>query len=255
MTDLLLDGLATRYLDGYRSSLPLLRRGIDACLHDREPGMQLAEWVTLIPTLPPEVWDDARWHQPTTHLIAMTRAAGGLLNFPMALDYRASFEVHAGDLAASAILEESGAIKEATGSTPALTEIELAAWRGHEAPALELIETSIDFWTARSDGRWISLAEYARAVLFNGLGRYHVALNAARHACEHEDLGMFGWALAELVEASVRSGDLDLAADGMRRLAERTGAAGTDWALGVEARAHARSSPTATTPTRSIASR
>jgi ATP/maltotriose-dependent transcriptional regulator MalT len=240
VTDLLLDGLATRCIDGYRAAVPLLRQAIDACVHEREPGGQLTEWVVFIPILAPEIWDDEVWHRLTTHLIELSRAAGGFLNTPMALDYRASFDIHAGQFAdASALLEESAAIKEATGSTPALTAIELAAWRGQEAQALELIEASIQFWTERRDGRWVSLAEYARAVLFNGLCRYDAALNAAQRACEYEDLGMVGWALAELVEAGVRTGNVDVAADGARRLEEQTRAAGTGWALGVEARSRA----------------
>lgn len=240
VTDLLLDGLATRYLDGYRAALPGLRHAIQACEQLREPGLQLAEWVVFIATVPPEVWDDDGWHLLTTHVVTLSREAGGPLNIPMALDYRASFEVHAGQLAAAtALLEEAAALKEATGSTPALTPIELAAWRGRESRALEVIETSIHFWSGRGDGRWISLAEYARAVLYNGLGRYEAALDAARRALEFEDFGLVGWALVELVEASARSGRFDMAEDGVRRLEQQTTAAGTPWALGVEARSRA----------------
>jgi DNA-binding CsgD family transcriptional regulator len=47
------------------------------------------------------------------------------------------------------------------------------------------------------------------------------------------------WATAELVEAAVRSGHNDVAADALRRLAETTTSSGTDWALGVEARSRA----------------
>src|SRR6185295_1062973 len=47
------------------------------------------------------------------------------------------------------------------------------------------------------------------------------------------------WALVELIEAAVRSGEPELAADALRRLSEATGAAGTDWALGIEARSRA----------------
>ena len=47
------------------------------------------------------------------------------------------------------------------------------------------------------------------------------------------------WASAELIEAAVRSGNTDLAAGVLRRLAGVTGAAGTDWALGIEARSRA----------------
>jgi DNA-binding CsgD family transcriptional regulator len=76
-------------------------------------------------------------------------------------------------------------------------------------------------------------------VLYNGLGRYPTALAAAQRACEYEDLGVFGWALVELVEAGARSGTYEVAAAALERLAERTRASGTDWALGIEARSRA----------------
>ena len=56
----------------------------------------------------------------------------------------------------------------------------LAAWRGEEAQASELIEAGVRDATARGEGRAIALAEYATAVLYNGLGRYEAALAAAR---------------------------------------------------------------------------
>ena len=77
------------------------------------------------------------------------------------------------------------------------------------------------------------------AVLDNGLGRYQAALTAAQRACEHDDLGLVGWALIELVEASARSDRPQVAAAALGQLGERTHAAGTDWALGIEARSHA----------------
>jgi DNA-binding CsgD family transcriptional regulator len=73
----------------------------------------------------------------------------------------------------------------------------------------------------------------------NGLGLYEPALAAAQQACEHDDRGLFGWALIELVEAGARSGARELAAAALRPLEERTRAAGTDWALGVAARSRA----------------
>ena len=45
--------------------------------------------------------------------------------------------------------------------------------------------------------------------------------------------------MAELAEAAVRSGERQLAGLALERLAETTRAAGTDWALGIEARSRA----------------
>jgi hypothetical protein len=44
---------------------------------------------------------------------------------------------------------------------------------------------------------------------------------------------------AELIEAAARSGERELAELALERLAETTSAAGTDWALGIEARSRA----------------
>ena len=47
------------------------------------------------------------------------------------------------------------------------------------------------------------------------------------------------WALHELVEAAMHMGDTELARDALERLAETTQPAGTDFALGIEARCRA----------------
>ena len=77
-------------------------------------------------------------------------------------------------------------------------------------------------------------------MLNNGLGSYETAMQAAQRAtvCSVE-MVVPGWAAAELVEAAVRSGHNDVAADALRQLAERTTPCGTDWARGVEARSRA----------------
>jgi DNA-binding CsgD family transcriptional regulator len=52
-------------------------------------------------------------------------------------------------------------------------------------------------------------------------------------------LGLFGWALIELVEAGVRTGEPDTAAAASGQLDQRTRASGTEWALGIAARSRA----------------
>ena len=98
----------------------------------------------------------------------------------------------------------------------------LAAWRGEEPRALDLIEAVVQDATARGGGRELGLARYATAVLHNGLGGYEAALAGARRACEYEDLGFFGWSLAELVEAGARSGASDEASAALTTPAGRT---------------------------------
>jgi DNA-binding CsgD family transcriptional regulator len=115
----------------------------------------------------------------------------------------------------------------------------LAAWRGVETGTHEYFKWALENAIARGEGRGIGAVGYFNAVLYNGLGRYEDALASTRQACEYEDMGVFGFCLVELVEAGGRSGAHEEAAAALRRLEERTSAAGTDWALGVQAWARA----------------
>jgi DNA-binding CsgD family transcriptional regulator len=239
--DVLLDGLATRFTDGYVAGVPPLRRALHAFVREEGRRQDELAWLLLASPVAHEAWDDEAADRLTARSVARARDAGALTILPIALEYRAGVHFHSGELAAaSALIEEANAISEATGNTPLVyASLVLAAWRGQEASTVELIEASIRDATARGEGRVISLMEYARAVLYNSLGRYQAALAAAERACEHEDLGLFAWPLTELIEASARTGSLDVAAAAFRRLEQRTRAGGTDWALGIEAASRA----------------
>ena len=76
-------------------------------------------------------------------------------------------------------------------------------------------------------------------MLHNGLGRYGAALGPAQSASGRDELMASVWSLPELVEAAVRCGNMELAAAALERLTKRTRAAGTELALGVEARSRA----------------
>jgi DNA-binding CsgD family transcriptional regulator len=239
--DLLLDGLAIRFTDGYTASLPVLSRALDAFVRDRHQTRWGRRWLWLGWPVANEVWDDGAWHALTTWAVRVTRDEGELTLLPSALLYRAGVHVFAGEFAAaSELIEEATAISRTIGVTPH-TQVApvLAAWRGDEARASELIESAVADASARGEGRAITLAECARAALYNGLARYEDALDAAERACEYEDLGLAGWSLVELIEAASRCGRRDVAAPALRRLEERTGAAGTDFALGMRAFARA----------------
>jgi DNA-binding CsgD family transcriptional regulator len=239
--DLLLDGLATRYTDGYAAGVEPLRRALDALTRGNGAGDQGLRWLLMGWPAAHEVWDDESWEQLTTRAMAIAREAGALTDLPIFLLYRAAADIYAGDFAAASVLiAEAGAIVEATGGTRWQgTSLLLAAWRGQEEPTLRMAEASIQAATARGEGRALCMAGFSKAVLYNGLGRYEDALAAAQRACEYVDFGMFGWPLTELIEAAARDGQLDAAKAALGRLEERTRAAGTDWALGIQARSRA----------------
>ncbi|MFF0288463.1 AAA family ATPase [Streptomyces sp. NPDC005262] len=244
MVDVLLEGMTSLAIDGHAVGVGALREALR--LVEREQGsgatdedrrwMWLACRVTPEPVAP-ELWDDDAWQELATGAVGIAREAGALAVLPMALTYQACFDVHAGEFdTAAALIDEATAISEAAGGVPMMyTSLVLGAWRGEESQALGLIEATIEEVRARGEGRVLGLAEYARALLYNGLGRYDAALTAATRACQYEDLGIFGWALVELIEAAARSEQPEVAAAALDKLTERTGASGTDWALGTAA--------------------
>jgi DNA-binding CsgD family transcriptional regulator len=73
------------------------------------------------------------------------------------------------------------------------------------------------------------------AVLNNGLGNYALALPAARRSAYKKQLGFPELLLVELVEAAARLDERAEANRALEHLVVRTAAAGTSWALGVEA--------------------
>jgi hypothetical protein len=102
-----------------------------------------------------------------------------------------------------------------------------------------LIESSETAAIARGEGVVLTFSEHARAALNNGRGHYKAALDPAESASAQDELMLSVWSLPELVEAATRSGRNELAAAALERLSERTRAAGTEWALGIEARSRA----------------
>jgi DNA-binding CsgD family transcriptional regulator len=115
----------------------------------------------------------------------------------------------------------------------------LAAARGDSMRLEAIAEGPLRGAVARGEGSALGGYAWFTALLHNGHGHYGEALEAAQRACEHEDPIYYGCALAELIEAAVRSNRSDEAAVALESLSERTQASGTEWALGVEARCRA----------------
>ncbi len=88
---------------------------------------------------------------------------------------------------------------------------------------------------AAGQGSGTALAQVAKAVLYNGLGRYDEALAAAQEVGP-QDLSTENWAISEQIEAAARAGTPEVVAHTLRRLQEITQDGGTDWGLGIAAR-------------------
>jgi DNA-binding CsgD family transcriptional regulator len=235
--DLLLDGLATRFIEGYSAGLPPMRRALDEFRDADGLTERDARWLWLGCRLAQDVWDDELWYVLATGGLRVARETGALSVLPIAATYRAALHVHAGEFgAASTLIAEADAITEATGMAPLkYASLMMAGWRGDETQAHELFEAARPEGTARGEGMGLRVLEWATALLYNGCGRYGEAFEAAQRSCEQDDVGLFGWACVELIEAAVRCGDTDAASAALDRLSERTHASGTDWALGIEA--------------------
>ncbi|MFC6160009.1 helix-turn-helix domain-containing protein [Kribbella jiaozuonensis] len=235
-TDLLLDGLATRFTDGYVAGVAPLRQALDAFAGADENVV--LRWFWLPWLVAGDLWDDRKWHDLASQAVRLCRESGALSLLPLALGYRAVVHLHSGEFAAaSALMEEGNAISTATGGAAVnYPPMLLAAWRG-VAPLefADRFRADVEDTTERGEARWIGGMGYVSAILHNALGRYDVALSAARKACEFDDLGLYGFAQVELVEAAWRSGAQEEAAAALRQVRERTAAAGTNWALGVQA--------------------
>ena len=239
--ELLLTGQALRLIDGPAAGVPVLRRALHAFRseplsgEDELPGLGYACSVAL------NLWDDESWQVLSARHVTLAREAGALTVLPQALDMHAASLVCAGDLAGGqALADEAEAIAEAVGSAPlADASLFLAGWRGDESAGLGRIAAAIDDAADRGEESTITIAEYAAAVLYNGLGRHEPAMAAARRASEHHPAGAYALALVEFVEAAVRSGHAESAPAALERFHTATAASGTDWGLGVEARTRA----------------
>jgi len=238
--DLLLDALALLVTEGYAAGTPAMQRALLAVLSQDNSAEEGLSWLWLAERAAMAVWDDETWHTLASRHVKLARAAGALSELPLAVRTRILLHSHSGELAeGAALIAEAQVVAGTTGTQLApYGATGIAAWRGREAEAVELIQANMDGVTSRGEGRGVT-SQYSAALLYNGLGRYDKALAAAELAAEYDDIGVLGWSLTELIEAAVRGGQPARASDALRRLSETTSPSGTDWALGTEARSRA----------------
>ncbi|MGA2930072.1 MAG: LuxR C-terminal-related transcriptional regulator [Solirubrobacteraceae bacterium] len=240
--DVLLDAFAIRLTSGYAAAAPTLARALELVLATDVSNEDVGRSLSVssgrnINIVALEMWDDEALYVLAARQVQIARDTGALVHLHFALSFLARGHVLAGDLtAASLMIDEADLIAEATGN-PALVNARmiLAAWRGDEAQASELIDATSEEAAAR---RWTS-NNYARSVLYNGLSRHDAARDAAWEAFQPDPIGYGTWLLPELVEAASRTADRALLESALEWLSERTRVISSRWATGIEARVRA----------------
>jgi len=94
--DLLLDGLALRFTDGYEAAAPDFRRAVAALRTSSD-----VRWFMLGCLAAGELWDLDGWHALASRWAALARQRGALTTLPVAMMLLGGAEVSAGRLSAA----------------------------------------------------------------------------------------------------------------------------------------------------------
>ena len=208
-TDLLLDGLAAHYTEGYAAGVPILRRALAAF----DDGLSVDEelrWLWLGCIAAVHVWDDERWEELAEPLYPdRPRPRRAQRASPCAQHPRSHARVRrrTGRRCGTDRGAAGGRRKRPAAASRPMGRLGLAAFRGDEAEASALIEATREEATARGRrhrGHRRPMgkrsAEQRPRPLPAGDDRGRAGQRARPGA------GLADWALVELIEAAARSG-------------------------------------------------
>ena len=237
--DLILEGCASLVVDGRATAIPILQRAAavmgDLTDHD------ILTWGWQAAGVSSAIWDDQLMLDTYKREVDVIRAAGALTELPIHLISLGVATSWSGDFAvADAIVVEADLAAAATGIPLAPNaKMMLSALRGLEADAWPLIATTMEQAAAARQLMGVTCANWAAAILYNGLSRHDEAMKAALVCTQIAELWVSVWALPELIEAAVRIDEKTVAREALERLADATEPCSTDWAHGILARSRA----------------
>ncbi len=240
--DVLLDGLSIRLTKGHAAAAPVLAGAVEAFL-GRDAGIdEESRWLwidgaSISADIALDLWDAESSERLARRMEQYVREGSSPMRLQFVLAIVANADLLAGKLdEAAMIVDEHHVIAEVTRTAPvAYVEMMLAAWRGDKEVASNLIGISLQHAERGSLGRLTTLAKYSTAVLYNGLGQYDAACEAATKVFENDELGMGPLVVPELVEAASRIGATALVRSTHDWVRERARESPSDWALGTEA--------------------
>jgi DNA-binding CsgD family transcriptional regulator len=235
----LLDGLARLVIQGRSAAARTLQLASGGLL-----GLSAADvlrWGWVATAASAAIWDDEGMRALYTRQVEVVRETGALGELPYhlstlcnALSWTGEFETMA------ALIAEGEMIGAATGKAmPPYSALRLLSLRGRETETVELIAATVQGSAASGLGMATTAAQWAAAVLYNGLARFPEALRAAQSTADVSEPMLSTWLLPELAEAASRAGEIQIARDALDRLIEATQPFSTDFAAGIEARTRA----------------
>ncbi len=247
VVDLLLDGLSLVVTEGLMAAAPSLRRAIAVFPREElsvDRGLQWGQLASLAALM---LFDFDSTTAVLSHQSEQARRSGALAPLCFTLNSDIFVAALRGDLAtAGALVVEARDLTDEVGVLQSpMGAMICAGLSGIEPHSSSVIEAEIDHARGRGEGVGVQVGFWTAAVLNNGLGRYdRVLAQSLRLSKEEFEFFVFvtPWALPELIEAAVRTGNDGLAAYGLERLAESTRWSESDWGRGIFARSQALAS-------------
>ena len=220
--DLLLNGIALLVTDGRAAAAKTLQQAAKALID--LPASDVLRWGWVATGASAAIWDDKGMRAIYARQVQIVRDAGAFGELPYHLSTLGYALSWAGDFeGAAAAIAEGDTVAAATGNPmPPYPALRLLSLQGREEETAGLIAATIRASAAAGFGMGITAANWAGAVLYNGLGRYPEAMRAARAGAHISEPWISTWLLPELVEAATRASEPDLAQDALERLVEAT---------------------------------
>ena len=183
--ELLLDGLAVLVTDGRAAATPILQRAAKAVAE--MPVEDVMRWGWIAPAASAATWDFDRYGAIFERQAQVVRDGGALAELPQHLNGLAWYRAFAGNLAgARLIVAEIDSVAAATGTPiPPFAALRLRSLQGSEAETAPMVEATVVQATAAGQGVATITAQWAAAVLYNGLARYDEAASAAGQVVAH----------------------------------------------------------------------
>jgi DNA-binding CsgD family transcriptional regulator/energy-coupling factor transporter ATP-binding protein EcfA2 len=243
-TDMLIEGLRTRSLEGAPAATPILRRALDATVAAVDAGDDAdstpAVFWSAIP-LSDELWDEAAGLVLFRHHEAVARRDGALGVLHSTYRFHIRHLVFARDVeAAKRALAEGEALAEATGGgSYGSARILVAAWAGDYATVRRLAD-DIRRRDVGMFGPYPRIGvRVAEAVMGNALGEFGAALSAAGPLFRADWFSLAPAVVPEFIDAASRAGALADLREAEGWMAERARATDTPWSQGMAERVRA----------------